>query len=105
MDYVATSKVSRTPGEVWRRVEAGAAVGITRHGTPIAVVIGVEMDEAEVLRAHRAARLGAVVRRVQEKARTSGAHRLTEEEIQAEIDVVRRERAAPPARTNRSDLG
>lgn len=92
MDYLAVSEVGRTPTEVWRRVQAGHAVGITRRGAPIAVVIGVELDEADVLRAHRAARFGAVVRRLQASARASGADRLTDEEIQAEIDAVREER-------------
>jgi hypothetical protein len=58
------------------------------------VVIGVGLDEAEALRAYRAARLGAVVRRMQESARASGANRLTDEEVQAEIDAVRHERVA-----------
>jgi prevent-host-death family protein len=92
MDYLAVNELSRKPGEVWRRVEAGQAVGVTRRGAPIAVVIGVGLDEADVLRAYRAARFGAAVRRLQESARASGADRLTDEEIQAEIDAVRHER-------------
>jgi antitoxin (DNA-binding transcriptional repressor) of toxin-antitoxin stability system len=73
-------------------VEAGQAVGITRRGEPIAVVIGVGLDEAEVLRAYRAACFGAALKRLQDNARASGANRLTDEEIQAEIDAVREER-------------
>jgi prevent-host-death family protein len=92
MDYVAVGELSRKPGEVWRRVEAGQAVGITRRGLPIAVVIGVGLDEAEALRAYRAARFGAALKRLQDNARASGADRLTDEEIQAEIDAVRAER-------------
>lgn len=77
---------------MWRRVEAGQAVGITRRGAPIAVVIAVGMDEAAVLRAYRAARFGAALKRVQRHARATGADRLTDAEIQAEIDAVREER-------------
>ncbi len=91
MDYLAVSEVGTKRGEVWRRVEAGQAVGLTRRGAPIAVVVGVALDEVEVLRAYRAARLAAVVRRVQAGARASGADRLTDEDIQAEIDAVRAE--------------
>jgi antitoxin (DNA-binding transcriptional repressor) of toxin-antitoxin stability system len=97
MDYLAVSEVSRKPREVWRRVAAGAAVGITRRGAPIALVLGVALDEAEVLCAYRTARFGAVVRRLQGHAHATGADRLTEEEIQAEIDAVRRERAVEAA--------
>jgi antitoxin (DNA-binding transcriptional repressor) of toxin-antitoxin stability system len=103
MDYLAVGEVGRKPTEIWRRVAAGAAVGITRRGVPIALVVGVEMDEAEVLRAYRAARFGAVVRRLQENARAAGANRLTDEEIQAEIDAVRRERAAQAASARESE--
>ena len=48
----------------------------------------------DLLRAHRAARLGAVVKRLQQQVRERGSEQLTEEDIQAEIDAVRRERAA-----------
>lgn len=92
MDYVAADEAGRKPGELWRRVQAGRAVGITRRGAPIAVVIGVSMDEAEVLRAYRAARFGAALERVQRHARATGADRLTDAEIQAEIDAVREDR-------------
>jgi prevent-host-death family protein len=94
MDYVAVGELSRKPGEVWRRVEAGQAVAITRRGEPIAVVVAVGLDQAEVLRAYRAARFGAALKRLQDNARASGADRLTDEEIQAEIDAVRAARVA-----------
>lgn len=98
VDYLAVNEVVRKPGELWRRIEAGQAVGIARRGAPIAVVIGIGLDEAAVLRAYRAARFGAVVRRMQESARASGADQLTDEEIQAEIHAVRRERVAQARR-------
>ena len=51
----------------------------------------IQGNEAE-LRAHRAARLGAVVARIQAQARETGADRLTDEDIQSEIAAVRHER-------------
>ncbi len=86
MNYASTTEVSRTPGEVWPPVEAGAAIDITRHGTPIAVIVGVGRDEAEFLRAHRAARLGAIVARIH--AHAIRADQRIDEDIQAEVDAV-----------------
>jgi hypothetical protein len=62
---------------------------------PCALLLHAEPAEVEdLLRAHRAARLGAVVKRLQQQVRERGSEQLTEEDIQAEIDAVRRERAA-----------
>jgi hypothetical protein len=62
---------------------------------PCALLLHAEPAEVEdLLRAHRAARLGAVVKRLQQQVRERGSKQLTEEDIQAEIDAVRRERAA-----------
>jgi len=94
MDYVAISELNSRPGEVWRRVAAGQAGGLTRRGSPVALIIGLDRSEVEVMRAYRAARLAAAVKRLQDSARASGADRLSDEEIQAEIDAVRSERAA-----------
>ena len=91
MDYLAASEFGRRPGRIWRRVEAGEAVAVTRRGVAIALGISLELDEAGVLRAHRSARFGAVLRRLQACAQASGAARLTDEDIQAEIDAVRKE--------------
>jgi hypothetical protein len=62
---------------------------------PCALLLHAEPAEVEdLLRAHRAARLGAVVKRLQQQVRERGSEQLTEEDIQAEVDAVRRERAA-----------
>jgi len=62
---------------------------------PCALLLHAEPAEVEdLLRAHRAARLGVVVKRLQQQVRERGSEQLTEADIQAEIDAVRRERAA-----------
>lgn len=93
MDYVTVRELREKSGEIWQRVEAGEEFVVTRNGKPFALLVHTEPAEVEAaLRAHRAARLGLVVRRIQERAREAGADQLTDEEIQAEIDAVRRER-------------
>ena len=76
-------------------MESGEEFVVTRNGLPCALLLHAEPAEVEdLLRAHRAARLGAVVKRLQQQVRERGSEQLTEEDIQAEIDAVRRERAA-----------
>lgn len=98
MDYVTVRELRDKSGEIWQRVEAGEEFVVTRNGKPIALLVHTEpTDVEEHLRALRAARFGAVVRRIQQDALASGAAELTEAEIQAEIDAARRERAAAAA--------
>lgn len=94
MDYVTVRELRDKSGEVWQRVESGEEFVVTRNGLPCALLLHAEPAEVEdLLRAHRAARLGAVVKRLQQQARERSVGPLTEEDIQAEIDALRRERA------------
>lgn len=93
MDYVTVRELREKSGEIWQRVEAGEEFVVTRNGKPLALLLATQPSEVEeVLRAHRAARFGAVVKRMQAQARQSGADQLSDEQIQAEIDAVRRAR-------------
>ena len=66
---------------------------IKRNGKPFALLVHTEPSEVEAtLRAHRAARFGAVLARMQQHARETGADQLTETDIQAEVDAARTER-------------
>jgi prevent-host-death family protein len=106
MDYVTVRELREKSGEVWQRIEAGEEIIVTRNGKPFALLLHTEPSEVEaVLRAHRAARLGAVLQRLQAQARRSGAHRMTDKEIQAEIDAVRAERRASAKRTQPKHAG
>lgn len=96
MDYVTVRELREKSGEIWQRVEAGEEFVVTRNGKPFALLVHTEPHAVEErLRALRLSRFGDVVRRIQAAAAASGADRLTEGEIQAEIDAVRRERARP----------
>ena len=95
MDYVTVRELRDKSGQVWQRVEAGEELVVTRNGRPCALLLHAEPSQVEeLLRAHRAARLGAAIRRLQEHARSKGLDRLSDDEIQAEIDAARRDRTA-----------
>lgn len=93
MDYVTVRELREKSSAIWQRVEAGEEFVVTRDGKPFALLVHTEPSEVEAaLRAHRAARFGAVLARIQAQAQQSGAAALTDDDIQAEIDAVRAER-------------
>jgi prevent-host-death family protein len=97
MDYVTVRELRDKSGEIWQRVEAGEEFVVTRNGKPFALLVHTEPQAVEDrLRALRLSRLGELVQAIQADALASGASRLTEEEIQAEIDAARREWAVAP---------
>jgi prevent-host-death family protein len=99
MDYITVRELREKSGEVWQRIESGEEIIVTRNGKPFALLLHTQPSEVEAaLRAHRAARFGAVLARLQAQARASGADKTTDKEIQAEIDAVRAERLATSQR-------
>lgn len=98
MDYVTVRELREKSGEIWQRVEAGEEFVVTRNGKPFALLVHTEPQAVEDrLRALRLSRMAELVGAIQADAQASGASLLTEEEIQAEIDAVRRERRAQRA--------
>ena len=67
---------------------------ITNNGKPIALLTPLSDENLEeTLSAIRRARAANALRQIREMARERGLDKMSEEEIQAEIDAVRRERA------------
>ena len=64
------------------------------QGQPIALLIDVEGDLEEVLAAVRRARAQLAVSRMRQTAQTLGLERLATEEVEAEIQAIRREHSA-----------
>ena len=91
MDYVTVRELREQSGTIWQRIEAGEEIVVTRNGKPFALLLHTEPSEVEAaVRAHRAARLGQVVARLQAQARASGSSKLSQKAIQDEISAARR---------------
>lgn len=100
MDYVTVRELREQSGKVWQRIEAGEEIIVTRNGKPFALLLHTEPAEVETaLRAHRAARLGTVLERLQAQARQSGAAKMTQKAVQDEISAARAQRRAKGKRT------
>lgn len=92
--FLSSRDVRNTPGALWEALESGAHVALTANGKPKALVIGVgEDDFEETLRDLARLRLMRAVRGAQAEAARTGANQITDEEIEAEIQQARRERA------------
>ncbi len=86
-------------GKVWNRIAAGGEIVVTRNGKPFALLLHTEPAGVEAaLRAHRAARLGAVLGRIHAHVDAQGLKRITAKEIEAEIAAARKERKAAHAK-------
>ncbi len=93
MDFVTVRELRAESAKVWEKVEAGEEVVITRNGKPFALLLNTRPDELEnMLRAIRAERFGATVRKMQAHAQQAGLSDMTMEEIDTEIAAMRKER-------------
>lgn len=93
MDFVTVRELRAESAKVWEKVEAGEEVVITRNGKPFALLLNARPDELEnMLRAVRAERFGATVRKMQAHAQRAGLSGMTMDEIDAEIAAMRKER-------------
>lgn len=90
MDFVTVREFRTQPAKVWKKLEAGKDIVVTRNGKPFALLTHTESDRVEEnLRAIRAARLAAALREAQRIATLKGLDKMTLEEINAEIAAAR----------------
>jgi prevent-host-death family protein len=98
MDFVTVRELRAESAKVWEKLEAGEEVVITRNGKPFALLVHTEPGQVEqTLRAIRAERFAATVRKMQQHAANRGLDKMTQEEINAEIALARKERMAAGA--------
>ena len=96
MQFMTTSAL-RDP-KAWNKISHGRAM-VTKGGKPIAIVIPVTESgfEAAIEESSRIEGIQAL-RKLQEQAKTAGTDRMTEAEIQTEIQAARKDRKARRAR-------
>jgi antitoxin (DNA-binding transcriptional repressor) of toxin-antitoxin stability system len=93
MTFVPYRMLRNTPAELRRRLKEGGHLVVTADGEPFAVMVSIEPDEVEqALELILRLRAQQAVRRMRRLARERGVNRLSEAEIEEEIQAVRRER-------------
>ena len=90
MGYVTVRDLRVRPGDVWEKLREQGEMILTSNGRPMAILAHVDETDVEAtLAALRRSRAQAAVARMRR-----AAAQMSEAEIDAEIDAVRRER--PP---------
>jgi prevent-host-death family protein len=93
MDFVTVRELRAESGKVWEKIEAGEEMVITRNGKPFALLVGTDSASLEDnLLALRRAKFSRLLAEQHKRAVELGLDKMTMEEIDAEIDAVRKER-------------
>lgn len=93
MKFITVRDIRTSPAAIWKQLPEEQEMVITNNGKPIALLTPLS-DETleETLQSVRRARAMNALRQIRRTVREQGLDRMTDDEIQAEIDAVRRER-------------
>ncbi|MCL6558825.1 MAG: type II toxin-antitoxin system prevent-host-death family antitoxin [Firmicutes bacterium] len=94
MKFITIRDLKFKSSEVWRRLEAEKDLVVTSNGRPIAILTGInENNLEESLAALRRSRAVLAVNKLQLQSVEKGKDKFSMDEIEAEIDAVRRGRS------------
>ena len=93
MDFISVRQLRTGSAAVWEALTASKDLVVTSNGRPIAILSATSPEGLEAsLAALRQARAQLAVTAIQQRARETGADRLTLDDINAEIEAVRSQR-------------
>ena len=93
MRFVTVRDLRLRGRDIWQTLREGEEAILTINGRPVAVLIGVrEGGLEETIRAVRQVRAQGAVSRMREMAAQRGIERLSEREIEAEVQAARSKR-------------
>ena len=92
MRFISVRDLTTKPREIWDKIKEEEVI-VTSNGKPIAILSGVTEDNLEkTLRTLRRSRALMALEEMQRKSVESGLDRLTDAQIEAEIQAVRKAR-------------
>jgi len=95
MKFVTIRDLRLKPGNVWKMAQQEKDLILTSNGRPVAILTGINEDNLEEeLQAIRKARVLQNLERVHRDADIKGLSKISDNEIQAEIDSVRKGRSS-----------
>lgn len=93
MKFISVRDLRGKSGEIWKSLQGEREMIVTSNGRPIAILVSVnENTLEESLSAFRRARAVEAVEAIQRQSVRIGTDRLTLEEINSEVKVVRKQR-------------
>ena len=95
MNLITVRDLRNRSGQIWRRLAQEQELIVTSRGRPIALLTPIaDGDIEKALVVLRRARAQVAVSRMRETAATTGADRMTLDEVNEEIHTARRDRSA-----------
>jgi prevent-host-death family protein len=92
MRFISVRDLNTKPKEIWEKIKNDEVV-ITSNGKPIAVLSGVTEENLEkTVRAIRRSRALIALEEMQKKSIELGLDKLTDSQIESEIQAVRKSR-------------
>jgi antitoxin (DNA-binding transcriptional repressor) of toxin-antitoxin stability system len=92
MRFISVRDLNTKPKEIWSKIKDEEVV-ITSNGKPIALLSGVTEETLEKsIRAIRRSRALIALEEMQKKSMKSGLDRMTDSQIESEIQAVRKSR-------------
>ncbi len=93
MKFVSVRELRLKPGDVWKLAKEEKDVIITANGRPVAILTGIDEDRVEEeLDAIQRGRALRALGSIQRDSVIKGTNRISGEEINREIDAVRKEK-------------
>ena len=92
MQFINVRELRMRTGDIWQSLKKEGYMVVTSNGKPVALLSNVEDNLDEYLQAIKRARAILAVNRMQENAVKDGRDQISEQEIEAEIQAVRRGR-------------
>ena len=91
MKFISVRDLRLKPGEVWKLAKQEKDLVITSNGRPIAILTGINEESfEEELDIMQRARALKSLDTIHKNSVRKGTHRITDQEIQLEIDTVRK---------------
>lgn len=93
MKFINVRELRLRPGEVWKKLKIEKDIILTLNGKPFAILNSTDEDRLEqTLASLRRSRALEAMEKLQKYSKDKGLNKLTSEDIEKEIQLVRRER-------------
>ena len=93
MKFINVRELRLRPGEVWKKLKIEKDIILTLNGKPFAILNSTDEDRLEqTLASLRRSRALEAMEKLQKYSKDKGLNKLTIEDIEKEIQLVRKER-------------
>ncbi|MCG8608458.1 type II toxin-antitoxin system Phd/YefM family antitoxin [bacterium] len=95
MRFVTIRQMRQNSAKLWKQLKESQEIILTSNGKPVAVMAGVDEENLErTLKAFRRAKAAIALDEMHRASSKSGTSLMSDDDIEAEIQAVRRDRTA-----------